>query len=171
MAGWHHWLNGHESGWTLGVGDGQGGLVCCYSCGRKESDTTERLNWSDLIFMHVVVQPLSRVQLFATPWTVACQASLCFTISWSLLKLTSIESVPSSHLILCRPFLLLPSLFPSIRVFSNESSLCIRCQSIGALASVLPMTIPDWFHLVLTGLISLLSKGFSSLLQHHSLKA
>ena len=60
--------------------------------------------------------------------------------------------------------------FPSIRVFFNESSLCIRCQSIGALASVFPMNIPDWFPLGLTSLISLLSKGFSSLFQHHSLK-
>ena len=48
MAGWHHWLNGRESGWTLGIGDGQGGLVCCSSWGRKESDTTERLNWTEL---------------------------------------------------------------------------------------------------------------------------
>ena len=47
MAGWHHWLDGHKSGWTPGVGDGQGGLVCCDSWGRKESDTTERLNWTD----------------------------------------------------------------------------------------------------------------------------
>ena len=64
---------------------------------------------------------------FVTPWTAACQASLSFTISWSLFKLKSIESVmPSNHLILCRPLLLLPSIFPSIRVFSNESVLCIR---------------------------------------------
>ena len=63
----------------------------------------------------------------ATPWTAAHQASLSFAISWSLLKLMSIESViPSNHLILCRPFLLLPSIFPSIRVFSNESAVCIR---------------------------------------------
>ena len=51
MAGWHHWLNGHESEWTLGVGDGQGGLVCCNSCGCKESDTTEQLNWTFQIFL------------------------------------------------------------------------------------------------------------------------
>ena len=64
---------------------------------------------------------------FVTPWTAACQASLSFTISWSLFKLKSIESVmPSNYLILCRPLLLLPSIFPSIRVFSNESVLCIR---------------------------------------------
>ena len=67
------------------------------------------------------------VQRFATPWTAACQASLSFTISWSLLKLMSIESVmPSNHLILCHPLLLLPSIFPSITVFSNESALHIR---------------------------------------------
>ena len=73
------------------------------------------------------VQSLSRVQLFATPWTAAHQASLSITNTWSLLKLMSIESVmPSNHLILCRPLLLLPSVFPSIRVFSNESVLHIR---------------------------------------------
>ena len=65
--------------------------------------------------------------LFATPWTAALQASLCFTISQSLLKFVSIESVIlSNHLILCHPLLLLPSIFPGIRVFSNESALCIR---------------------------------------------
>ena len=75
----------------------------------------------------VVVQSLCRVQLFATSWTAAHQASLSFTISPSLLKLMSIELVvPSSHLILCRPLLLLPSVFPSITVFSNESALHIR---------------------------------------------
>ena len=67
------------------------------------------------------------VWLFETPWTVAHQASLSFTISWSLLKLTSIKSVmPPAHLILCHPLFLLPSIFSSIRVFSNESALCIR---------------------------------------------
>ena len=73
------------------------------------------------------VQSLSRVGLFATPWIAARQACLSFTISRSLLKLMSIESVmPSNHLILCRPLLLLPSVFPSIRVFSSESVLPIR---------------------------------------------
>ena len=75
----------------------------------------------------VVVQLLSHVRLFATPWAAARQASLSFTMSQSLLKLTSIESVmPSNHLILCHPLFLLPSIFPSIRVFSSESVLCIR---------------------------------------------
>ena len=74
----------------------------------------------------VVIQSLICVQLFVTPWTAACQASLSFTISQSLLKLLSIELVmPSNHLILCCP-LLLPSIFPSISVFSNESALRIR---------------------------------------------
>ena len=73
------------------------------------------------------VQSLSLVQLFVTPWTAACQASLSFTISGSLLKLVSIKSVmPSNHLILCHPILLLPSIFPTIRVFSNELVLHIR---------------------------------------------
>ena len=73
------------------------------------------------------VQSLSHVQLFATPWTSACQASLSITNSQSLPKSMSIESVmPSNHLILCHPLLLLPSIFPSIRVFSNESALHIR---------------------------------------------
>ena len=77
--------------------------------------------------MKIVVQSLSHVQLFATPWTAACQPSLPFIVSQSLLKLMSIELVMlSNHLILCRPLLLLPSIFPSIRVFSNESALCIR---------------------------------------------
>ena len=99
----------------------------------------------------IVVQSLSHVQLFASPWTAARQASLSFTISWSLLRLMSIESVmPSNHLILCFPLLLLPSVFPSIRVFSNESALCIRWpQSIGVTdsASILPMNIQGWFPL------------------------
>jgi len=73
------------------------------------------------------VQSLSCVRLFATPWTAAHQASLSITNSRSLLKLMSIESVmPSNHLSLCRPLLLPPSIYPSIRVFSNESVLCIR---------------------------------------------
>ena len=107
----------------------------------------------------VVVQLLSHVQLFATPWTATRQASLSFTISWSLFKLISIGSVMlSNNLILCHPLLLLPSIFPSIRVFSNESVLSIGAS---ASASVLPMNIQGCFPLGLTGLISLLSKGLS----------
>ena len=80
-----------------------------------------------LATVHVVVQLLSHAQLFVTPWTAAHQAVLSFTITWNLLKLMSIESVmPSNHLVLCHPLLLFPSIVPSIRVFSNESVLCIR---------------------------------------------
>ena len=75
----------------------------------------------------VVVQSLSHLQLFATPWTAALQASMSSTISWNLLKLMSIESVmPSNYLIPYHPLLLLPSIFPSTRVFSNESALCTK---------------------------------------------
>ena len=98
----------------------------------------------------VVIQPLSRGWLFATPWTAACQAFLSFTIFWSLLKLLSIELMMlSDHLILCYPLLLLPSIFPSIRVFSNEAALHIRWPKYWSfsLASVLPMNIQDWFPL------------------------
>ena len=109
-------------------------------------------------------QLLSRVWLFETPWTAAHQASLSITNTRSLLKLMSIESVmPSNHLILCCPLLLLLSIFPSIRVFSNESSLHIRWPKYWRFnsASVLPMSIQDWFPLGLTCLIFLQPKGLS----------
>ena len=110
------------------------------------------------------VQSFSHIQVFVTPWIATYQASLSITNSRSLLKLMSIESMmPSNHLILCCPLLLLSSIFPSIRVFSNESVLHIRWPNIGisASTSVLPMNIQDWFPLGLIGLISLQSKGFS----------
>ena len=92
----------------------------------------------------VVVQLLSHILLFASPWTAARQASLSITISWSLLKYMSIESVmPSIHLILCCPLLLLPSIFPSIKVYSNKSVLRIRWPRIGASASVHAVNIQD----------------------------
>ena len=110
-----------------------------------------------------------------TPWTAAHQASLSFTISQSLLKLMSIESVmPSSHLILCHPLLLLPSIFPSIRVFPNESALRIRCPKYWSFSfSISPSNeYPglisfqmDWFDLLAV------QGTLNSLLQHHSLKA
>ena len=106
---------------------------------------------------------LSHFQLFATPWTAARLGSLSTTNSRSLLKLMSIESVmPSNHLILCHSLLLLPSIFPSIRVFSDESVLHIRWPKYWSLASasVLPMNIHDWLPLAWTGWNSLLSKGF-----------
>ena len=107
---------------------------------------------------------LTHVPLFASPWTAECLASLSFTISQSLLKFMSIELVIlSNYLILCCLILLLLSVFPSIRVFSNEKAPHQGGQSIGASASasVLLTNIRDWFPLGLTGFISLLSKGLS----------
>ena len=113
---------------------------------------------ADIILMDLVSRKsLSHVWLFVTLWTSACQASLSFIISWSLLKLMSIDSVmPCNHLILYRPLLLLPSIFPNMRVFSNESALHISWPKMAASASasVLLMSIEDLFPLGLTGLIS-----------------
>ena len=110
------------------------------------------------------VQSLSRVRLFATPWTAACQASLSITNSWNLPKLMSSKLVmPSNHLILCCP-LLPPSIFLSIRVFSNKSIFLyqvVKELGVSASASVLTMNIQDWFPLGWTGWVSLQSKGFS----------
>ena len=121
------------------------------------------------------VQLLSRVQLFATPWTAACQASLSITNSKSLLKLISIESVmPSNYLILCHPLLLLPSIFPSIRVFSSESALHIRWPKYWSFSfstspsnecSGLISLRMDWLDLLAV------QGTLKSLLQHHSSKA
>ena len=121
------------------------------------------------------VQSLSRVRLFVIPWTASRQASLSITNSWSLLKLMSIESVmPSNHLILCRPLLLLPSIFPSIRVFSSESALCIRWPKYWSFSfnsspsseySGLISFRIDWLDLLaVQGTLNIL-------LQHHSSKA
>ena len=121
------------------------------------------------------VQSHSHVRLFATPWTAACQASLSITNSWSLLKLMSIESVmPSNYLILCCPLLLLPSTFPSIKVFSNESILCIRWPKYWSFSfnispsneySGLISFRMGWLHLLAV------QGTLKSLLQHHSSKA
>ena len=121
------------------------------------------------------VQSLSHVCLFAIPWTAVCQASLSITNSRILLKLMSIELVmPSNHLILCHPLLLLPSIFPSIRVFSNKSVLCIRWPKYWSfIFSISPSN-------EYSGLISfrmdwlnpfVVQRTLKSLLQHHSSKA
>ena len=112
------------------------------------------------------VQSLNHIQLFAAPWTAAHQASLSTTNSRSLLTLMFTESViPCNHLILCHPLLLLPSIFPSIRVFSMNQFFASGGQRIrvSASASVIPMNIQDRFPLGLTGLISLQSKGLWSI--------
>ena len=120
----------------------------------------------------VVIQLLSHVRFFVTPWTTAHQASLSYTISQSLLKLMSIEPMmPSNHLILCHPLLLLPLIFPSIRIFSNESAFCLRWPkywsiSIGAsneYSGLISFRI-DWFDLLAV------QGTLKSLLQHHSSK-
>ena len=123
----------------------------------------------------VVVQSLSHIWLFATPWTVARQASLSFTISWTLLKFVYIESMmPSNYLILCCTFLLLPSIFSSIKVFSNELALRIRWPRYWSFSfSISPSSEYsglisfriDWFDLL--GVQGTLK----SLLYHHSSKA
>ena len=107
------------------------------------------------------VQSLSRVQLFATPWTAARQVSLSITTPSAYSN--SCLVMASNHLILCHPLLLLPSIFPSIRVFSDEAVLHISDQRIwvSASASVRPVNIQDWFPLWWTGWISLQSKGLS----------
>ena len=121
-----------------------------------------------------VVQPVSRVRLFETPWTAAFQASLSFAISRSLLKLMSIESVmPSNYLIFCLPLFLLPSIFPRIRVFSSESALCITwpkywsfsfSSSLSNVYSGLISFRIDWFDLLAV------QGTIKSLFQPHSSK-
>ena len=120
-------------------------------------------------------QLLSLVWLFVIPWTAACQASLSFTISRSLLKLMSIESVmPSSHLVLCCPLLLLPSIFPGIKVFSNELDLHIKQPKYWSFSFSISLSNEysglisfgtDWFDLFAV------QGTLKGLLQHHSLKA
>ena len=121
------------------------------------------------------VQSLSCVQVFATPWTAARQASLSITSSRSLPKLMSIELVtPSKHLILCRPLLLLPSIFPSIRVFSNESALRIRWPKYWSFSFTISPSNkhPELISFRMDWLDLLAVQGtLKSLLQHHSSKA
>ena len=125
-----------------------------------------------LLWEYVVVHSLSCVWFFATPWTAARQASLSFTISQSLLKLMSIESMmPSNHFILCCPLLLLPLIFPSIRVFSNESALRIKWPKYWSFSFSISLSNEY------SGLISfrtdlLAVQGtLKSLFQHHNSKA
>ena len=120
-------------------------------------------------------QSLSRVWLFATPWIAARQASLSITNSRSSLRITSIESVmPSSHLILCRPLLLLPPIPPSIRIFYNESTLRMRWPKYWSfsLSIILSNEHPGLISFRMDWLVHLAVQGtFKSLLQHHSSKA
>ena len=143
---------------------------CNFTWSSKTQFFEDKNNWHRFSS----VQSLSHVWLFATPWTAACQASLSITNSWSLLKLMSVQSVmPSSHLILCRP-LLLPSIFPTIRIFSNGSALHIRWPKYWCFSfSISPSNEYsgliffriDWFDL------RAVQGTLKSLLQHHSSKA
>ena len=165
-------------------------LACCRSWGHKESDTIERLNWTEDItlttkdkrllifssgFQFSSVQPLSHVQLFATPWITAHQASLSITNSRSSLKLTSIKSVMlSSHLILCHPLFLLPPIPPSIRIFSNELTLCMRWPKYWSFSfSIIPSKEHPGLNSFRMDWLDLLAvQGtLKSLLQHDSSKA
>ena len=143
--------------------------------GRQKEAGGQHYNIATLWKQFSSVPSLSHVWLFITPWTAAHQASLSITKSWSLLKVVSIESVmPSNHLILCRPLLLLPSIFPSIRVFSNQSVLHIRWPKYWSFSfSISPSNEysglvsfrMDWFDLLAV------QETLKSLLQHHSSKA
>ena len=150
----------------------------CHTTSRNIPENTHLLTpgkYSFREFTFISVQSLSHVQLFVTPFSAAYQASLSFTTTLSFLKHMSIELVmPSNHLILCRPLLLLPSIFPSIRIFSSESALYIRWPNYwnfnfkispsnehpGLVSSTM-----DWFDLII------LQGILTSLFQHHSTKA
>ena len=165
---WFFLLLGNPSGIISGTSYVPHGIIeglwLCIKHNEKYMRTTVHL-----------VQLLSRVWLFVTPWTAARQASLSITNSQSLLKLMSIKSVlPSNHLIFCRPLLFLPSIFPSIRVFSNESALCIRWPKYWSFSFIISPSNEysglisfriDWFDLLAT------QGTLKSLLQHHSSKA
>ena len=148
--------------------------VRCFFCFYSSFQRLGKFCYHRKVFPKVV-QLLSRLRLFATPWTAACQATLSITNSQSLLNLMSIESVmPSNHFILCRRLLLLPSILPSIRVFSNESVLCIRWPKYWSFSFSISLSNEysglisfriDWFDL-------LAAQGtLKRLLQHHSSKA
>ena len=157
-----HALYGQTLDWCLSDKNVSHRILSAFSCSKR---------WS----FRVSVQLLSRVWLYATPWTAAGQASLSITNSWNLLRLTSIESVmPSNHLILCHPLLLLPSIFTIIRVFSNELALHIRWPKYWSFSFNIspsnehPGLIPfrmDWLDLLAV------QGTLKSLLQLHSSKA
>ena len=168
MVGWHHRLNGHEFDWNPGVGDGQGGLVCCSPWGRKSrtwlSDWTEP-NWIDTYLWY------QNSVLVNQPYPILCNPMDCstpgFPVGHQLLELTQThvhwvsDAIQPSHPVF--PFSsCLPS-FPASGSFQMSQFFASGGQSIGASASasVHPMNIQDWFPLGWTGLISLLSKGLS----------
>ena len=156
-------------------------LTDCHNSARRTSEwSVNQLFYANAMqctekVCTIAVHLLSCVWLFMTPWTAACQASLSFTNSWSLLRFMYIESMMlSNHLIFCCPLLLLPSIFPSIRVFSSELALCIRWPKHWSFSySISPSNEYselisfriDWFDLLAV------QGTLKSLLQHHNLKA
>ena len=161
MVGWHHQLRGHGFEWAAGFGDGQGGLASMASQRVGHNRVTELTELKTL---------LSCVQLFTTPWTAACRASLSITNSWSLIKLMSIKSVmPSNNLILCYLLLLPASIFPRIKIFSNESVLHIRWPKYWSFSfseySGLISSMIDWLDLLAV------QETLKSLLRYHGSKA
>ena len=145
------------------------------SCNNRTSIETQVISTALILLTITLVQLLSRVRLFATPRIAVQQASLSVTISWIILKLMSIELVmPSNHLTLCHPLLCLPSIFPSIRVFSNKSALCIRWPKYWSFSFTISPSVEysglisfriDWLDLLAV------QGTLKSLLQHHSSKA
>ena len=186
------WITAHQAPLSLGLSRlciPPGVCPCLYRC-MSLHNTTQHITQiiSILVYQFILcslvtndisccqsVQLLSHVQLFVTPWKAACQASLSITNSWSFLKLMSIKSVmPSNLLILCHPLIHLPSIFPSIRVFSNESVLCIRWPKYWSFSfsishsngySGLISFRIDWFYLLAV------QGTLKSLLQYHISKA
>ena len=164
MFEWHHWLNGHGFGWTLAFGGGQGVLLCCGSWGDKESDMTERLNWSELMGlddMILVFWMLSFKPTFSLSSFTSRNSSLSpgaysnsRPLSWWCHPTISSSVIPFSS---CLQY------FPASGLFQWISYSPSGGQSTGASAStsVPPMNIQDWFPLELTGLISLQFKGLS----------
>ena len=180
MVGWHHRLDGHESEQTPGVGEGEGGLACCdYSWGRKESDTTEQLNWTELWLLWIInasIQVSVWVIAFncgssvTKPCLTPCDPMNCSMLGFPVLHYVWVchtpvhwvsDAIQPSHS-LCSPFSCLQS-FPPSGSFPMSQFFPSGGQSFGASASasVLPMNIQDWFPVGLTDVISLLSKGFS----------
>ena len=168
----------YTSLWRFGSWVGRAGFVLSQFCGKGPSHLkTKHIRNSFLsyvILQFSSVQSLSRVRLFATPWIAARQASLSITVSQSSLRLTSIESMmPSSHLILGRPLLLLPSVPPSIRVFSSESTLHTRWPKYWSFSfSIIPSKVhPGLISFRIDWLDLLAVQGtLKSLFQHHSSK-
>ena len=177
------WTQGRQAEFTLALRDIYFGLLKdLQSKGKMMGKVSSHMEvWGSHYGLYICClyicccQSLSHAQLFVSPWTTARQASLSFTISWSLLKLISIESVmPSNRLILCHPLLLLPSIFPSIEVFSSESALCIRQPKHWSFSFSISLSNEysglvsfriDWLDLLVV------QGTLKSLLQHHSSKA